>query len=356
MNTGKSREARDETRGNLRLAESSRTDLSKNGIGESQSQAEALSVPPSPSEKAAEIRQAARSKNTQVAYTKAWTQFTLYCLKHGLDPSKACPSDVAEFFTTLSVQPSKTTGRPLSLGTLRLYRSALNRRFAELDRASPAAASTVQDVLGGLARLGEYKPRRVKALREHDIEAMLDLCPSSHHGRRDAAMIALGFAAALRRSELCGLLVTDINIVRDDRMIVSIRRSKTDQNGMGQCVAVPDGRTIKPITRVLAWLEMAGIKESYLFQTFRKGGKPSGRPLNHSEVPRLVKKYAAKIGLDPASFSGHSLRAGFVTSAAAHRARLDKIMEVTRHKNPTTVLQYIRDANVFEDHAGDSFL
>ena len=89
------------------------------------------------------------------------------------------------------------------------------------------------------------------------------------------------------------------------------------------------------------WLKVAAIHDGYLFQTFRRGGRPSGRPLHHSEVPRLVKKYAVRIGLDPASYSGHSLRAGFVTSAAAHRARLDKIMEVTRHKNPATVMQYI---------------
>lgn len=69
-----------------------------------------------------------------------------------------------------------------------------------------------------------------------------------------------------------------------------------------------------------------------------------------------MKKYAKIIGLNPADYSGHSLRAGFVTSAAVHRARLDKIMEITRHRNPATVLQYIRDAEAFEDHAGAKFL
>ena len=110
------------------------------------------------------------------------------------------------------------------------------------------------------------------------------------------------------------------------------------------------------MSRVRAWLKVAGIRDGFLFQTFRRGGLPSGRAIDHSEVPRLVKKYAAKIGLDPAEYSGHSLRAGFVTSAVAHRARLDKIMEVTRHKNPATVMQYIRDANAFESHAGADFL
>ena len=69
-----------------------------------------------------------------------------------------------------------------------------------------------------------------------------------------------------------------------------------------------------------------------------------------------MKQYVDTIGLDPAEYSGHSLRAGFVTSAAAHHARLDKIMEVTRHKSTDMVLRYIRRADAFEDHAGADFL
>ena len=72
--------------------------------------------------------------------------------------------------------------------------------------------------------------------------------------------------------------------------------------------------------------------------------------------PRLVKRYVRSIGLDPAEYSGHSLRAGFVTSAAVHRASLDKIMDVTRHRSADMVLRYIRRADPFEDHAGATFL
>lgn len=305
---------------------------------------------------AEKLRTAARSENTRRAYARAWQRFVKYCDAHGIDPERACSEDIVDFFTRLALQPSKATGRPLSLSTLKIYRSALNRRYAEVRRDSPAAATQVSDVFGGLARLCGSAPRRVKALREHEVKAMLDKCPIGRFGCRDAAMLALGFSAALRRSELCGLAVTDIDILREDRMILRIQRSKTDQDGRGQFVAVPDGRTIRPITRLHAWLDTAGIRDGYLFQTFCGGGTPSGRPLDHGEVPRLVKKYAARIGLDPTNYSGHSLRAGFVTSAAAHRARLDKIMEVTRHRNPTTVLQYIRDADAFDNHAGAGFL
>lgn len=305
---------------------------------------------------AEELREAARSTNTRIAYAKAWRRFSDYCHVRKIRPQEARSQDITEFFVQLGTEPAESTGRMLAMGTLKMYRSGLNRHYAELGIESPAAGREVSDVLAGLARMRDEMPRRVKALREYEIKAMLDVCPSGRFGRRDAAMLALGFAAALRRSELCALLIADIKILRCDKMVVWIRRSKTDQAGQGQRVAVPEGRTIRPVSHVRKWLDVAGVHDGYLFQTFRRGGRPSGQGLSHSEVPRLVKKYAVKVGLDPADYSGHSLRAGFVTSAAAHRARLDKIMEVTRHKNPATVMQYIRDADAFEQHAGADFL
>ncbi len=302
------------------------------------------------------IRQAAYSENTRIAYEKGWRCFARYCNGRGLCPYEAKPEHIVEFFATMAGRSNDAPGRGMSLGTLRLYRSALNRRYAERGRTSPAAATIVGDALRGLARLTDDVPRRVKALRDYHIVAMLEQCGESRFGCRDAAMLALGFAAALRRSELCSLKVTDIDFIEQDGMILTIRRSKTDQHGEGQSVAVPNGKAIRPISRLHNWLQKVGITQGYVFQTFRQGGKPSGRALSHSEVPRLVKRYATRIGLDPRSYSGHSLRAGFVTSAAAHHARLDKIMEVTRHRSPTTVLKYIREATVFVDHAGAAFL
>lgn len=302
------------------------------------------------------LRKAAHAENTRKAYAKAWNRFSQYCLGKGIEPQKACADDVVDFFIQLASQRVGTSNRMLSMGTLKLYRSALNRCFAEMDLTSPASALQVGDVLGGLSRIRDDPPRRVKALREYEIIAMLDKCPDTIFGLRDASMISLGFAAALRRSELCKLLVEDVTVISPDRMIILIRQSKTDQQGKGQKIAVLEGNMVRPVSRLNAWLKRTTICKGYLFQTFNKGGVLSGKPLSHSEVPRLVKKYVEIIGLDPADYSGHSLRAGFVTSAAVHHARLDKIMEITRHRNPATVLQYIRDADVFEDHAGAGFL
>ena len=139
-------------------------------------------------------------------------------------------------------------------------------------------------------------------------------------------------------------------------MFLTIRRSKTDQTGRGHKIAVPEGKVIRPIQRLETWLLKSNIRRGPLFQSMKRGGYVQGKPLHHSDIPRLLKYYAAGIGLDPERVSGHSLRAGFVTSAVAHHARLDKIMEVTRHRNPASVMKYVRDANSFEDHAGEMFL
>ena len=106
--------------------------------------------------------------------------------------------------------PARRVGRILSLGTLTLYRSAINKRYMDANKASPTAHFQVRVVLKGLARLRGGASRQVKALREHHIAAMLRVCPDTLIGRRDAAFLAIGFAAALRRSELCNLKVDDI--------------------------------------------------------------------------------------------------------------------------------------------------
>lgn len=263
----------------------------------------------------------------------------------------ACNADdVVRYFVDQS-------GR-LSLGTLTLYRSAIKRRYRERKLDSPTDAVEVADLFRAFGRELGSVPRKVKALRDLELTKMLAQCPATPIGLRDAAVLALGFSAALRRSELCALMVTDIKVLEEPkRMLVRIRRSKTDQAGHGQIVPVPDGKHIRPVTRLQAWMKHTAIDgEVPLFQTLRRGGNLTGNALHHDDVARLTKTYAGRIGLDPADYAAHSLRAGFVTSAAAHHARIDKIMEVTRHKSADMVLHYVRDAESFTDHAGAGFL
>lgn len=300
------------------------------------------------------------SENTRNAYRNGWNRFAAWCQERGRDPMAATPDDVADCLVAMASEP-------LAMGTLRVLVAAVNRKYREANLNSPAKDVRVASVLRGLGRLAGRRPRRVKALREHQIASILLACDErTARGQcgviaaRDAAVLAVGFSAALRRSEICALEVADTRFLGSQDlprgMFLHIRRSKTDQLGRGQKVAVPEGERIRPVARLRHWLQVAGIERGPLFQTMRRGGHVQGRPLHPTDVARLVKRWTRAIGLDPAEYSGHSLRAGFVTSAAAHHARLDKIMEVTRHSSAGMVLRYIRQADAFEDHAGADFL
>jgi integrase len=183
------------------------------------------------------------------------------------------------------------------------------------------------------------------------VGAMLKhFCTHTLLGARDAALLALGFAGAFRRSELVALKLEDLTEVPNG-VRVTIRQSKTDQEGQGQEVAIMRGVKLCPIEAVQRWLQMAGITEGYVFRVVLRGRAP----LPQAGSLR-VKRAIRKVGLDPAGFSGHSLRAGFCTSAAEQGAPLFKIMDVTRHKSVDVLRGYIRRADSFKDHAGAAFL
>lgn len=302
------------------------------------------------------LREAARSKNTRAAYEKGWRCFASWCKGVDLTPREANAEDVVRFLVAMAGDGRPGGRKPLALNTLRLYRSGLNDRWRGMGIPSPAAAQIVNEVLQGLARVRGDTPRQVKALREHQIVAMLQSCGSGLHGLRDAAVLSLGFAAALRRSELSYLRTEDLERRGATGMMIHVRRSKTDAQGIGQRVAVIEGKAVKPVSHVERWLEASGIHDGFVFQTLLRGGVASGRALDPGDVARIVKRHVGRIGLDARKYSGHSLRAGFVTSAAVHHARIDKIMEVTRHRRTETVLKYVRDEESFVDHAGAAFL
>jgi integrase len=168
---------------------------------------------------------------------------------------------------------------------------------------------------------------------------------------RDRAIILLGFAGALRRSELVALNVADIDRT-ENGLLVRISRSKTDQEAEGTIVAIPKGSSECPAEALLTWLNAGQITEGPVFRAISRSGKISKSGLSDRTVSSIVKRSAGRIGLDAKKFSAHSLRSGFLTSAAANGASIFKMMDVSRHKSIDTLRTYIRDAELFKDHAG----
>jgi integrase len=184
---------------------------------------------------------------------------------------------------------------------------------------------------------------------------MLAHIPDTLGGKRDRALIALGFAGAFRRSELVALTMADL-VEAPDGYRVLIRHSKTDQEGQGQEVAIPRGYRLRPVDAVQTWLAVAEINDGPVFRPVRKGGRPQPVALKDHTVAAVVKRYAGLAGLDPALFAGHSLRAGFLTTAAEAGASIWKMTEVSRHRSIETLRGYVRRADLFKEHAGAAFL
>nr|WP_283949785.1 site-specific integrase [Limobrevibacterium gyesilva] len=185
-------------------------------------------------------------------------------------------------------------------------------------------------------------------------------------GARQRAMLLLGFGAALRRSELVGLALGDVEIVPGRGLRLLLRRSKTDPHGAGQLVAVcanPDEPGFCPSAALEAWLAHRHLAADLdwtaspsaraqrpLFCAVTKAGKPTGAKLSDKAVARLVKQAAAAAGLDPALYSGHSLRAGLATAAADQGAGLAELMRQTRHKSTEVALGYLRPAELWRNN------
>jgi integrase len=137
---------------------------------------------------------------------------------------------------------------------------------------------------------------------------------------------------------------------------VTIRYSKTDQEGQGVTIAIARGDVACPVKALREWMRAAGIEAGPLFRPINKAGRVAQARLTDRSVANIVKVYAERAGFDARTFSGHSLRSGFLTSAAAKGASIFKMMDVSRHKSVETLRGYVRDAEIFKDHAGAGLL
>lgn len=167
-------------------------------------------------------------------------------------------------------------------------------------------------------------------------------------GLRDRALILLGFAAALRRSELVALDVEQLQF-SPRGVLVTITRSKTDQDQAGQTVAVPYATASDELRAVRAWLAAADIHHGAVFRRLRRGDHVSLDRLTAQSVALILKRRAKAAGRAPEQLSGHSLRSGYITAAAAAGVEERKIQNVSRHKDIGVLRSYVRAANAFDD-------
>lgn len=288
-----------------------------------------------------------RADRTATAYRADLAAFAAWCSKRDRSPMPATPETVAEYAADMAA------------GGFRA--STIGRRMAGISVAhqlagfeSPTRSPLVRRALEGIRReLGtapeQHEPAGIGEIRRMVARMGNDTLTDL----RNRALLLVGFALAARRSELVALTVGDLER-RPEGMAVRVRRSKTDQRGEGATRALPFGTDAEtcPVRALEAWLAAAGIADGPVFRSVDRWGHLGTGPLSGQTVAAVVKAAAELAGLEPGRYSGHSLRAGFCTTAAARGASDRAISHQTGHApNSRVVRAYIRHASVFTDNA-----
>ena len=287
------------------------------------------------------------SSATRKAYKSDFKIFSAWCSLHDVIAVPASAEAVALFL-------SDQANRGIAASTLTRRTAAIKFAHEALGLETPTSSKLVSSTMKGIRRSGNAKKQKAPATADR-VTDMISYCNNTLAGKRDRAILLLGFAGAFRRSELAALTVADLEVTADG-LKVTIRKSKTDQEGVGQVIAIPSGARLMVVKSLNDWLIAAQIYDGHLFCPINKGGTMQPTPLTCKSIALIVKKYAALAGLNEADFSGHSLRAGFLTSAAEAGATVFKLQEVSRHRSIQTLQGYVRSAELFKDHAGSTFL
>ncbi|MFE7740844.1 site-specific integrase [Nocardia sp. NPDC057455] len=344
--------------------------------------------------------EASQSANTLRAYRADWVAWSAWCATEGRQALPADALDVAVYLAAAA--DARRPGGEWAFGPATLERksAAIAAVHAANGLPSPTRSDVVRLTLRGIRRIRRTQPKRKRPVLLHTLDQLLAELPepgwpTEPARRRDALALLVGFAGALRRSELAGLRIGDIEVGVDHTtgepiLLIRLPATKTDPTGAAeQRVALPRGRrpATCPVCAFADWLRLrekhaaadasgvrtwlaglpAGSADIHrchgftgttlsdgdlpLFPTITRHGGIGDRAMSGRAVAELVKRYAARAGLDPGLFSGHSLRAGFATQAALGGASDREIMRQGRWSNPRTVHGYIRTANPLEDNA-----
>jgi integrase len=291
----------------------------------------------------------AKAPATRRAYRGAWRAFVAWAAAQHVAALPAAPATVACYLTALAEAGRRVPSLELALAALAAAHQAAGH-------ASPRSAPVVREVMKGIRRTLGVAPHPKAPVRVPELRAMLAAAPAGLLGLRDRALLLVGFASALRRAELVSLNFEDV-ATGPEGLTITLRRSKTDQEGAGRVIGVPFGSAPAtcPVRALAAWLTAAGLTEGPIFRGVSRHGALLGR-LSDRGVARVVQRTAAAVGLAASTFGGHSLRAGLATAAAKAGKSERAIMAHTGHRSVTMVRRYIREASVFTDNAAAGLL
>ena len=302
------------------------------------------------SEQAGRYASEAISKETKRAYSGDFKRFLDWCDKVGNRcpiPEAPVPAQwLAAYYSDMAVSGKKAS----SIQRAHVSISFVHKNYGWADE-NPCKKAEVLAVLQGIKRELQTRPHKKKALSPEQIREMLETSPGTAEGVRDKAMLILGILGGLRRSEIAALRVSDIEFTNEG-VAVLIRSSKTDKLGVGHVVglAKSDNPETCPKEILHAWIKGAARKgEMPLFCSLDRWGniKPSTQ-IRGEVVAKAVKRCAARIGLDPSIYAGHSLRRGAATAAFQAEVPEKIVMEKFRWASVSQMRGYVAERDTFD--------
>lgn len=283
-----------------------------------------------------------RAASTLKAYQTDWRLFEHLCASLGLVALPAEPSTVAIFITKLA-----ETHRP---STIQRKLAAISVAHKAAGASSPIAGEIVRSTMAGVRRAKGMAKAQKSPIRARHLREGLSLMRRDAKGVRDSAIILVAYAGALRRSEVVSLDFCHVEFTTEG-VVLTLARSKTDQDGSGVKVAIKSGNRADtcPVRALTKWIETAGIEEGALFRPVAKGGRVGIGRLSDKTVCTVFKEFAILLGLNPADIGGHSGRAGVITDGFAASVAQAVIAKHSRHKS-AVIGSYLREATLFDQN------
>jgi len=291
----------------------------------------------------AAFQNASSAKNTLRAYSSQWRMFVAWCQAREVSALPCSPETLADYITDRAAIVGAATVRQAVSAI-----AFVHDRAGVPESQQPQRHAEVTITHKGIRNtLGVAPRRRVAPLMVGDLRTVVRALPNTLAGKRDRALLAIGFSGAFRRAELVALELSDVTFTSDG-LKVFVRKSKTDQQGEGVTLGLPSTRFADCPARALrAWLKASGVYEGRIFRSLHNGR--IGKSLTDRSVAAIVQRAAAAAGLD-GDYAGHSPRAGLATSSARAGKHDREIMRQGRWQSLTTLSTYVREANLFGPH------
>ncbi len=296
---------------------------------------------------ARELAARSRSERTLNEYRKDWDRFTSWADTRNVDPFEAGPEVFGAYVAHLVQAGRKPSTITRALASISVALAAAGRTD------HPTRHPVVRAVAAGARRQLGAAQRKARPLSLTDMARMGAALGNSLADRRDRSLLLVGFAAALRRAEIASLAVTDI-VEHPAGMEIHLRRSKTDQAAEGSVIPIASAvdPACCPVRAWTTWKTAAQLEDGPAFRSIDRHGN-LGNGLSDRAVTLILDRTARRAGLDPTMLSAHSMRAGYITTAAQRGHSERAIANITRHHSIPVLRGYIRRASIWQDAATD---